>query len=73
MDNKELKKMWSLFLVDSENTNQSIADDLGTSPQNLGKKINNGSIRFIEMCNIVEKYGYKFEMKKNPADVQQDK
>ena len=64
MDEKELKKLWSVFLAYTENTNKSIADDLGTSQQNLGKKINNGSIRFIELCNIVERYGYKFEMVK---------
>ena len=64
MDEKELKKLWAAFLVDTDNTLKSISDDLGTSPQNLGKKINNGSIRFIELCNIVERYGYKFEMVK---------
>lgn len=42
-----------------------VAADIGTTPQNFGKKINNGTIRFLELANIFEKYGYHLELVKD--------
>lgn len=64
MDKKELKKQWSNFLIDNELTNVDIAESIGVTKQALGQKINNGSIRYIDLANIVEKYGYSVDIHK---------
>lgn len=64
MDKKELKKMWSKWLIDVGMSNTSMAESIGQSQQNLTKKINNGSIRYCELSDIVEKYGYTIEIRK---------
>lgn len=62
MNKKELKKLWEIFLINNETTAMAVAEKIGTTPQGLGRKINSGSIRFIELCNIVESYGYEFKL-----------
>lgn len=64
MDKKELKKQWTNFLIDNDLTNADIAKQLGVTRQTMSKKINNGSIRYIDLANIVEKYGYSVDIHK---------
>lgn len=64
MDKKELKKQWTNFLIDNDLTNVDIAKQLGVTKQTMSKKINNGSIRYIDLANIVEKYGYSIDIHK---------
>lgn len=65
MDKKDLKRMWGIFLAENETTTKDVAEQLGIFPQALGRKINNGSIKYLELVNIFEKYGYQFSLKKN--------
>ncbi len=65
MTEKDFKRLWRNFLLDIDKNNALVAAGLGTSPQNFGKKINNGTIRFIELANIFEKYGYHLELVKD--------
>ena len=65
MDKKELKKQWTNFLIDNDLTNVDIAKQLGVTRQTMSKKINNGSIRYIDLANIVERYGYSIDIHKN--------
>lgn len=62
---KDFKRLWKNFLFDIDKNNAVIAADLGTPPQNFGKKINNGTIRFLELANIFERYGYRLELVKD--------
>lgn len=64
MDKKELKKQWANFLIDNDLTNVDIAKQLGVTKQTMSKKINNGSIRYIDLANIVERYGYSIDIHK---------
>lgn len=64
MDKKDLKKQWTNFLIDNDLTNVDIAKQLGVTRQTMSKKINNGSIRYIDLANIVEKYGYSIDIHK---------
>ena len=64
MDKKELKKQWTNFLIDNDLTNVDIAKQLGVTRQTMSKKINNGSIRYIDLANIVERYGYSIDIRK---------
>lgn len=64
MDKKTFKKQWTNFLIDAELKNVDIAKAVGITKQSLGKKINNCSIRYIDLANIVEKYGYSIDIHK---------
>lgn len=65
MRNKDFEKMWKKFLIDIEKSETTVAHEIGTSPSNLNQKIKNNSIKYIELSNIVEKYGYNIVIKKN--------
>ncbi len=58
MDKKQLKKLWTAFLIDNGLKNVDVAEKLGITGSALGQRINNGSIRFIDIVNIFESYGY---------------
>ena len=64
MDNKQLKKLWNMFLLEVDKTEIQLAKEINTPQQNINRKINSGTIKFIELCNILEKYGYTFKIVK---------
>ena len=64
MDKKEFKKQWTNFLIDTGLKNVDIASAIGISKQALGQRINNGSIRYIDLANIVDRYGYSINIHK---------
>lgn len=67
MDKKEFKKMWLSFLVDIGLNNTDIAKEEGITKQSLGRKINDASIRYIDLSNIVERHGYTIEIRKKDS------
>lgn len=64
MDKKELKKMWERWLIDIESNTTKVAESVGDTQQGLSRKINNASIKYCELANIVEKYGYTIDIRK---------
>ena len=62
MENTELARLWRHFLIDIGKSETQVAKDCGKAQQNLNRSINNGSIKFVDICNIVEKYGYEFKL-----------
>ena len=54
MDIKQFKKDWDIFLIDIEKSEKQVATESGQSQQNLNKKIIKGSIRYLELSEIVE-------------------
>lgn len=64
MDKIELKKQWRLFLLDNNTNTTQIAKDLNQHHQNLGRKIREGTIKYLELAKIVEKYGYSIDIRK---------
>lgn len=64
MDKKDLKKMWGAWLLDIEENTTSIAAKHEQSQQNLSRKINEGTIKYLELANIVEEYGYTISIHK---------
>lgn len=67
MDKKEFKKMWLSFLIDTGLNNTDIAKEEGITKQSLGRKINDASIRYIDLSNIVERHGYTIEIRKKDS------
>lgn len=64
MDIKQFKKEWDIFLIDIEKSEKQVATESGQSQQNLNKKIIKGSIRYLELSEIVEKYDYTISIRK---------
>lgn len=64
MDKGEFKRLWKHFLIDIGKSETDLANEIGKAQQNLNRSITNGSIRFVEFVNILEKYGYTIEIKK---------
>lgn len=64
MDKKSLKKMWESWLLDIEKNTTQIAVARNDTQQNLSRKINGATIKYIELSEIVEEYGYSIEIHK---------
>lgn len=64
MDKKDVKKIWSNWLIDIGANTTEVAKATGDTQPNLSKKINNGTIRLAEFATILEHYGYKLTISK---------
>ncbi len=64
MDKKSLKKMWENWLLDIEKNTTQVAVARNDTQQNLSRKINGATIKYIELSEIVEEYGYSIEIHK---------
>ena len=64
MDKKSLKKMWENWLLDIEKNTTQIAVARNDTQQNLSRKINGATIKYIELSETVEEYGYSIEIHK---------
>lgn len=65
MDKKDLKKMWQLFLVENSTDTKTVAEKMGIFPQSLGRKINSGALKVLELTKVLELYGYHLEIVKD--------
>ncbi len=66
MDKKAFKKMWENWCIDIDQNTTQIAVSRNDTQQNLSRKINGGTIKYLELSEIVEKYGYSIEIHKKP-------
>lgn len=64
MTKEQFQKMWKKWLVDVDRSGAEIARENDMFPQNLNAKIKNGSMKYVELSEIVEKYGYTVEIHK---------
>ena len=64
MTKEQFQKMWKKWLVDVDKSEAEIARENGMFQQNLNAKIKNGSMKYVELSGIVEKYGYTIEIHK---------
>ena len=65
MEKKDLKKIWQLFLVENNTDTKTVAEKMGIFPQSLGRKINSGALKVLELAKILELYGYRLELVKD--------
>lgn len=64
MTEAEFRKMWDRFLVDIDGSTASVARDMDIPAPNLWQKIRNQTIRYKELADVVERYGYTIEIHK---------
>ena len=65
MDNKEFIKEWKRFLLEIGRSETQLSKEIGQTQQVLNRKIKNASIRYVELADIVEKYGYSIKIHKD--------
>ncbi len=65
MTKEQFQKMWKKWLIDVDKSEAEIARENEMFQQNLNAKIKNGSMKYVELSEIVEKYGYTIEIRKN--------
>lgn len=73
MDNATLLKDWKKFLIDIDKSETQVAKECGKTQQGLNRTIKGGSIKYLELSQIVEKYGYSITIHKQTKEQQQDK
>lgn len=61
---EDFEKMMKKFFIDADTNTARVAKILGTSRQNFGTKIKNGSLKTIEFYEILDMLGYEIEIKK---------
>lgn len=64
MNKDILKKEWKKLLIDNDVTEKELALKIGTKQQTLNKKINSGSIRYIEFEELLNALGYELVWQK---------
>lgn len=64
MNAEMLQKTWKKWLIDIGKSETNIAEERGKKQQNLNRTIRQGSIKYIELSEIVEKYGYSIDIHK---------
>lgn len=64
MNKEEFRKMWRKWLIDVDTTETQIAKESGRIQQNFNRTIANGSIKYLELSEIVERYGYTIDIRK---------
>ena len=73
MEKKDLKKMWQLFLVENNTDTKTVAEKMGIFPQSLGRKINSGALKVLELAKVLELYGYRLELVKDEKKQHQNR
>lgn len=69
MKKEEFIKDWKKFLIDIGKSETVLAKEIGTTQPNLNQKTSNATIKYLELSEIVEKYGYSIKIHK--GDTQQ--
>ena len=58
------RKWWKCLLFDAEMSETQLWKSMGTSQQGGNKKIVNGTVRWLEMIDILDHLGYKVTVSK---------
>lgn len=62
---EEFKKEWKKILIDKDISEAELWRQLGVSQQAGNRKIREGTIKYLEFVNILEKLGYKIKIEKS--------
>lgn len=58
----DLKREWRIFLASIGKTESDVAKENGYNIPNLNRRINSQTIKYVELSDIVEKYGYSIKI-----------
>ena len=58
------QKDWKKFLIEIGKSETQLAKEIGQSQANLNQKTSKGTIKYLELSEIVAKYGYSISIHK---------
>lgn len=65
MDKETLAKDLRKLFVDEDNISETqVAKSINMAQSNFNKKLNNGTLRYLEIYNVLDKLGYDIVWKK---------
>lgn len=64
MDKEEFKKEWRKFLIEIGMSETQLAKELNVKQATFNEKMRNATIKYLELSDIVEKYGYSIKIHK---------
>ena len=64
MENKDFYRFIRSVFLKADTNISRVAERLGTSKQNLHRKITTGTLKTIEFIDILDMLGYEIEIKK---------
>lgn len=64
MDLDFFAKEWKKILIDLGKSETEAAKELGENQSNLNRKMRTGTIKAVELANILEHYGYTLKIVK---------
>ncbi|MBR6511168.1 MAG: hypothetical protein IKT51_02875 [Phascolarctobacterium sp.] len=67
MNQEQFIKDWRKFLIDLGISETELAKALATPQTNLNRKIRTGAIKYLELSEIVERFGYTVEIRKKES------
>lgn len=68
MDKDTFKKEWKKFLVDIGKSETQLAKELDVKQATFNEKMRNATIKYLELSEIVEKYGYSITIHKQTKE-----
>lgn len=65
MDKDTFKKEWQHFLIDIGMSEAELSKAIKAHAPNINRKISQGTIKYLELSEIVEKYSYNIHIRKD--------
>ncbi len=62
MEKDYFSKEWKKILIDIGKSETEVAKELNKNQSNLNRKIRTGTIKPVELANILEHYGYTLKI-----------
>lgn len=64
MKKEDFIKDWKKFLIDIGKSETELAKEIKKEQSGINRRINSGSFKYLELSDIVEKYGYSIKIHK---------
>lgn len=64
MDKEEFRTLWRQILGELGISEREAAKILGATQQNINQKVNSGTLRFLDVQNVLEQYGKTLTVEK---------
>lgn len=64
MKKEDFIKDWKKFLIDIGKSETELSKEVKIEQSGINRRINSGSFKYLELSEIVEKYGYSIKIHK---------
>ncbi|WP_130920883.1 hypothetical protein [Phascolarctobacterium faecium] len=68
MKKEDFIKDWKKFLIDIGKSETELSKEVKIEQSGINRRINSGSFKYLELSEIVEKYGYSIKIHKGDTE-----